>query len=241
MNVQRWRVEDLADETGLSVDTIRFYQKRRLLPPPTREGRIAWYDAVHRDRLLRIRELQAQGLSLGLMERLLDGDADARLAAAVADRGEAIALTGAELSARSGIPEPVIEVLADAGLLSPTQPGPERRYSTADAELMATGRELLDVGLPIDELLDLARHYHEVTVAIADRAVDLFATHVRRPIREGPGTDDEKAEQLVAAFDTLFPAVTSMVSNHFGRILLERATAALEEAGEIAPIRERSA
>ena len=138
------------------------------------------------------------------------------------------------------MPEPVIEVLADAGLLSPTLSGDSRRYSTADAELVATGRQLLDVGLPIDELLDLARHYHDVTTEIAERAVELFATHVRRPIRESEGTDDEKAQRLVAAFDVLFPAVTSMVSNHFGRILLDHATAALEDAGD-EPARERTA
>jgi len=241
MNVQRWRVEDLAEETGVSVDTIRFYQKRRLLTPPEREGRLAWYSEDHRARLMRIRELQARGLSLALIERLLDGDADARLAAAVAGRGTAIALTATEIATRTGVPEAVIEVLADAGLLAPTGTGTDRRYQAADAELIATGRQLLDVGLPIDELLDLARHYHEVTTGIAERAVELFATHVRRPIREDEGTDDEKAERLVAAFDVLFPAVTSMVSNHFGRILLDRATAALEEAGEPEPIRERSA
>jgi DNA-binding transcriptional MerR regulator len=241
MNIQRWRVEDLSEETGVSVDTIRFYQKRRLLQAPSREGRIAWYDRSHRERLIRIRELQAQGLSLSLIERLLDGDADARLAAAVAGRGAAIQLTASELAARTGVPEAVIEVLADAGLLSPTGGPGSRRYTTADAELVATGRELLDVGLPIDELLDLARHYHEVTIDIADRAVDLFAHHVRGPIREAEGTDDEKAERLVAAFDVLFPAVTSMVSSHFGRILLERATAAMEEGDDPAVVRERSA
>ena len=241
MNIQRWRVEDLSEEMGVSVDTIRFYQKRRLLHPPAREGRIAWYDEGHRQRLVRIRELQTQGLSLSLIERLLDGDADARLAAAVADRGAAIQLTASELAGRTGVPEAVIEVLADAGLLSPTGTQGSRRYSTADAELVATGRELLDVGLPIDELIDLARHYHEVTTDIADRAVDLFADHIRRPIRESEGTDDEKAERLVAAFDVLFPAVTSMVWSHFGRILLERAAAALEDADDTPVAQEQSA
>ena len=42
----------------MSVDTIRFYQKRRLLPPPDREGRVAWYGPEHVERLARIRELQ---------------------------------------------------------------------------------------------------------------------------------------------------------------------------------------
>ena len=71
----------------MSVDTIRFYQKRRLLPPPRREGRIAWYGAEHVDRLARIRELQRQGFSLAVIRRLLAGELDATdepLAAAVA-------------------------------------------------------------------------------------------------------------------------------------------------------------
>ena len=58
--MERWRVEDLAGRADVSVDTIRFYQKRRLLPPPIREGRVAWYGAEHLDRLARIRELQTR-------------------------------------------------------------------------------------------------------------------------------------------------------------------------------------
>src|SRR3954447_24932284 len=71
------RVEDLARAADVSVDTIRFYQKRRLLPPPTRQGRIAWYGPQHAERLARIRELQQRGFSLSLIRRLLDGELDA--------------------------------------------------------------------------------------------------------------------------------------------------------------------
>ncbi len=48
------RVEELARRADVSVDTIRFYQKRRLLPPPRRDGRIAWYGVGHVERLARI-------------------------------------------------------------------------------------------------------------------------------------------------------------------------------------------
>jgi DNA-binding transcriptional MerR regulator len=243
MSHERWRVDDLAEMTGTSVDTIRFYQKRRLLPAPAREGRVAWYDATHRDRLLRIRGLQEQGLSLALIRRLLGGNADARLAAAVADRTAAwsIELTRTELAERTGLSEAVIDALTESGLLTPHTVGGQARFTTADAELVSTGRALLDVGLPLEELLGLARHYHEVTTEIADRAVEMFDRHVRRPIHQGMGTDADKAERLVAAFDVLFPAVTALVSTHFSRVLLERADAALAET-ETAPLpRERSA
>src|SRR6478609_5263779 len=89
------RVEELARRADVSVDTIRFYQKRQLLPPPGREG---WYDTEHEDRLGRIKELQRQGFSLAVIRRLLDGELDATdapLAAAVAgaQHGDADLLT----------------------------------------------------------------------------------------------------------------------------------------------------
>src|SRR2546423_15717774 len=87
-----WRVEELARRADTSVDTIRFYQKRRLLAPPTRQGRIAWYGPAHLERLLRIRELRAQGLTLALIGRMLDGQldpTDVPLAAGVAAAGVA--------------------------------------------------------------------------------------------------------------------------------------------------------
>src|SRR5215510_14047792 len=93
VTADRIRVEELARQAAVSVDTIRFYQKRQLLPAPAREGRIAWYTAEHVERLARIRELQREGFSLAMIRRLLAGELDAAdepLAAAVlgAQRGE---------------------------------------------------------------------------------------------------------------------------------------------------------
>ena len=77
MTNPRWRVEDLSRQADVSVDTIRFYQKRRLLPAPERDGRIAWYGPEHLERLARIRELRSRGLTLALIARMLDGELDA--------------------------------------------------------------------------------------------------------------------------------------------------------------------
>src|SRR5688500_15933711 len=72
----RYRVDDLATTCGLSVDTVRYYQSKGLLPRPEREGRVAWYGAEHVERLNRIKELQARGLSLAVIGRILAGDLD---------------------------------------------------------------------------------------------------------------------------------------------------------------------
>src|SRR3954453_15444834 len=70
----RYRVEQLAASCDVSVDTVRFYQSRGLLPQPEREGRRAWYGDEHAERIRRIRERQGKGLTLAAIRRVLDGD-----------------------------------------------------------------------------------------------------------------------------------------------------------------------
>src|SRR5919199_3997422 len=86
----RLRVEELALAAEVSVDTVRYYQKQRLLPAPERDGRLAWYGDEHLERIGRIKELQRRGFSLAVIRRFLDGEldpADERLAAAVVEAG----------------------------------------------------------------------------------------------------------------------------------------------------------
>jgi DNA-binding transcriptional MerR regulator len=71
------RVEQLSMRSGVPVDTVRYYQSKGLLAPPRREGRIAWYDDGHLERLARIRSLQRRGFTLATIVRLVDGDLDA--------------------------------------------------------------------------------------------------------------------------------------------------------------------
>jgi DNA-binding transcriptional MerR regulator len=235
---EQWRVEDLARRADLSVDTVRFYQKRRLLSPPVRTGRVAWYEPAHLERLTRIRELRGRGLTLALIGRILDGDLDATdapLAAAVA-RADAETpeefLTLAELGERSGVPVPLLETLEREHLLVARVRDGEACYTTADVTVVQQGLRLLEQGLPFPDLLALAHEHHEKTREIAETAVRLFDRHVRAPLRASDLPDDEKAEQLVEAFGTLLPAVTALVAHHFRRVLLQVAQEHLESVGE---------
>ncbi len=238
-------MEELARDADVSVDTIRFYQKRRLLPPPAREGRVAWYGADHVERLGRIKDLQRQGFSLAVIRRLLDGELDPTdepLAAAVADAREDGApgaeefLTLDELAERSGVPQALIEAVAREGLLVPRLHGGEPRYTAEDVTIVAEGLRLLEAGLPLPELLGLARRHHDLTREIAEDAVAMFDEHVRHPLRDADLDDTERAEQLVAAFRVLLPAVTGLVAHHFRRVLLQVAQEHLEAVGEPAEL-----
>ena len=71
------RVEQLSARSGLSVDTIRYYQSKGLLDPPRRQGRVAWYGDRHLARLERIRSLRERGFTLATIGRLVSGELDA--------------------------------------------------------------------------------------------------------------------------------------------------------------------
>jgi DNA-binding transcriptional MerR regulator len=238
----RWRVEDLAREADVSVDTIRFYQKRRLLPAPAREGRIVWYGPAHLDRLTRIRELRAQGLTLALIGRVLSGELDATdapLAVAVAEAASESPeefLSLAQLAERSEVPLPLLEAVAREGLLLPRMHDGAERYTSADIAIVRQGLSLLERGLPLPELMTLAREHNVATRELAEQAVAMFDAHVREPLRASELPDDQKAEQLVAAFRALLPTITTIVAHHFRRTLLSVAQEHLERVGEDAEL-----
>jgi DNA-binding transcriptional MerR regulator len=230
----RYRVEQLAAACDVSVDTVRYYQSRGLLPPPGRQGRVAWYGPEHAARIREIRSLQTKGLTLAAIRRVVAGElgpGDADLAAAVASaRGEVPGepeLLGLEaFSERSGVPASLIQAVEREGIrLARTVDGQER-YTSGDIEMVRTALRLLEFGLPLPDLLGLARDADTALRALAERAVELFDEHVRKPIRDTARDDDASASaQMVQAFDELLPAVTDLVADHFRRVLLEAAEA----------------
>jgi DNA-binding transcriptional MerR regulator len=226
----RYRVEQLATACDVSVDTVRYYQAKGLLPQPEREGRVAWYRGEHVDRIRTIRRLQRQGLTLAAIRRVLDGDldlADAGLAAAVAaERGEADGdglLDLDAFAAESGVPASLIQAVEREGIRIGRTVDGEPRYTRSDIDLVRTALRLLEFGLPLGDLLALARDADAAMRGLADRAVELFDRHVREPIRDTDPDPDTASERMVEAFHELLPAVTALVSHHFRRVLLESA------------------
>jgi DNA-binding transcriptional MerR regulator len=234
----RYRVEQLAAACDVSVDTVRYYQSRGLLPQPEREGRVAWYGDEHEVRIREIRTLQAKGLTLAAIRRVVTGElgpADADLAAAVAaargESGDETELLDLDaFAARSGVPASLIQAVEREGIRLGRVVDGEDRYTAGDIELVRTALRLLEFGLPLPDLLGLARDADTAMRGLAERAVELFDEHVRKPIRDTAGDDDVAATQMVEAFGELLPAVTQLISYHFRRVLLETAEEHIEEA-----------
>jgi DNA-binding transcriptional MerR regulator len=231
-----YRVEALAAAAGVSVDTVRFYQGRGLLDVPRRSGRIALYDDEHLARLRRVKSLQQRGFNLGVIARILGGELDAADEALV---GAVVAGTDddgrpeefwtlAELGTRAGVPAALLEALEREGVLVPRHRQGPARYTQADLEALQAGLTLLELGLPLGEVLDLARAHQEGARLVAERAVDLFDRHIRQARRGEEGA----AAELVEAFHALLPTTVALVAHQFRRILLTVAEEHIEAVGD---------
>lgn len=138
-------------------------------------------------------------------------------------------LTLAELAVATDAPVPLLEALVRDGLLV-ARPDPERPWATDDVEAVQAGLALLAAGVPLSELLALARAHDERARATAEDAVELFARFVKDPAEaDAPDDPAAAAARLVAAVRTMVPATSAIVAHHLRRRLLAAAAARLED------------
>ena len=220
-----FRVEDLAAETGLSVDTIRYYQGLGLVDPPERDGRTARYSDEHRRQLETVRRLAASGFSLAQIQRLTSDEGAPLLKALVEQTVGLRTLSKSELSEASGIPEPLIDVGVAAGLLDAIGTEDDARFSEDTIPMLSAAASLLEAGIPLELLTDLAvRHAQNVT-DVVDGAIDLFRDHVR------PAQTDD-AGDLTELFQVLVSQATRLVAQHFQQTLVARGLERLRDSDD---------
>lgn len=177
---REYRMEELAREAGITVRTLRFYRERKLLAPPRREGRIAWYDDHHLARLRTIAALLERGHTLNGIAELAEALDQGRNVADLIGvdtptEEEPVRLTPEELAARfEG--EVTAENLAAALELG--------YLGTDGDEIVHISRRLLDVssalvreGIPLAEVLAAGARVREHADALADLFTDLILRH----------------------------------------------------------------
>ncbi|RLU94647.1 MerR family transcriptional regulator [Streptomyces griseocarneus] len=206
---REFRTAELAEAAGISVRTLRFYRERKLVPPPRREGRIAWYGTHHLARLRTIGALLRRGHTLGGIAELLTAFEHAQ------DAGE---LLGGALIGTWSEEAPVRltpDELADRfeGEVTPENLAAslDIGYLAVDGEeLVHVSRRLLDAstalihhGVPLAAILAAGREVRAHADALADVFTELIRTHVLA------GSDT--ADDLAAALDRLRPIARTVV------------------------------
>lgn len=157
-------------------------------------------------------------------------------ALSTATGGTDATLTLDELADRAGLPVAVVEAVSREGLLHPVPGADPPRFAEDDLTVLRAGTTLLEAGLPLGELLDLARRTDQTLRELADHAVEVFLHFVRDPVRGTSDDPAEAADQLVGAFRAMLPATGELVGAHFRRLLVAAARARVEDpATDTAP------
>jgi DNA-binding transcriptional MerR regulator len=227
-----YRVEELAAEAGVSVEVLRSYQSKGLLPPPRHEGRVALYGTTHLDRLKRIRDLKARGHSLRAIASMLTETTGAgmpRLPDASSERSTA---GGTRVrSARSTRLNVSPATKTASGIIRPDTTTGEPRFTAADVRAVRMLLSLIGGGVPMEEFMDVARVQLHANDALAKGAVDLFLRYVREPLLTSHLSQKEEASRLVASFRLMLQAVSELMAYNFQRMALETLSKELAEQG----------
>jgi hypothetical protein len=154
---------------------------------------------------------------------------DEALVAAVTRPAAPQTLTLAELAERSGVAEPLLMSLQQAGLLVPVEGGHESLYPADDLDAIAAGMKLIAAGVPLGPLLELGQDYSAAVDRTARQAVDLFDRHVRERIQSEGGATEAAERRLLATFNELLEASGTLVRHHFERTLLRAAREHIEK------------
>jgi DNA-binding transcriptional MerR regulator len=181
----RWRIDELAHEAGVTVDTIRYYGREGLLDPPERDGRHKFYGREHLDRLGRIRELQGRRFSLAAIRAILDVDRPG-IEGIFTSQGS---YDFEDLIAKSGLDEHLVVRLREVGLLVDPESLGHEIYDDSDLGLLRAVVELREIGMTEDILVELGAIYVRHFRALQKDVHDMLS---------GTGRDDWDEDEMVA-------------------------------------------
>ncbi len=239
-------IDELARQAGISVRNVRSHHSRGLLPPPEVRGRTGYYGEEHLERLRLIQELQADGLPLRLVERLLTSDADtaSRLVALrrtvmspLEQPAEPVVVTIAELSERFG--EIDNESLQGAVALGALLPRVDGTFQTPLPGLLDTAEEVMRHGVSLPAALQVAQEVRHLCDEAARSFVELIMNEVWTPFDER-GRPEPEWPVIASAIDAVRPLASEIfmqllplsigqaIERAFGEELREEA----EHAGE---------
>jgi DNA-binding transcriptional MerR regulator len=218
-------IPELADRTGISVRTIRFYAGMGLIPPPTVRGRLGLYDERHIARLELVRDLQGLGFTLtaieGYLARIpLDRSPEdlavhrALLAPWLPEEPETVDRVELEKRAGRALDDEALAQLTALGVIERDSRDGTGGWILTSPDKLGYGLSLLDTGMDFDVQLAAKNLIERHTSALATELVALFHNTVLRDYR-GRGRPPELREALIALLERLKPITVNGVVTHF--------------------------
>jgi len=229
---REYRIGELAQAAGLPVRTLRYYQERRLLPPPRREGRVGLYSEDHLARLRMIANLLERGHTLEGIRELLSAWEQGRDIGAVLgvekavttpwSREVPVTMTLDELAALFPGDQIRPEVLEKAAALGHITVDGDRVTHWSRRQLEATVT-LVQAGVPLEEVLAAGRELQRSMDDLAAMFVRLIAEHVIGNIEE------QDLGELTDTLARLRPGAQVTVEAGFARAMDRQVRAAIDQ------------
>ena len=235
-----YSIDDLAQLVGLPSSTIRLYQNRGLIPPPRRQGRAAFYGPGHVARIELIGRFQERGFSLAAIGELVAGWESGRGLDDV-------------LGLEQTIPawHPTAEIRMSPAELAERFPGveitPEIMQRVIDLGFVGidgdmliiksvgflnVGAALVELGFPLDDVIEESAVLRATTDGIAERFAALFERHVWGPFTAA-GMPAERLGEVTTILERLGPLAERVVVDALRQSLAESAELLVaREAGQ---------
>ena len=204
----------------MTVRNVRAHQSRGLLPPPEVRGRTGYYGPEHVARLTLIQEMQAEGFSLELIRRLLEGAGSSTAAlrfsralrAPFGEREPEI-ITAEELAERWGSNDPaLLQRALELGIMRPHGDG---RFEEVSPTLARASAELAGIGISPQQALEVAGSLREHADSVARAYLKLFVEAVWEPF-EAAGRPEERWPEVSEALERLRPLAAESLHAMFG-------------------------
>lgn len=232
MDGEGLRIGDVAERTGVSVRSIRFYHQAGILQRPVVRGRTGYYGQEHLDRLDMVKRLQAKGYSLAAIADSIASQVPTILLGEVSGQDPATAVwDGADPSkiTRAQLAEMVpalasepalVDRLVELSLLAPQGDG---QFTVPEPPLLRAGIILVSRGVPVPVALDELENMRQVLGGIAER----FAGIVERdmlPAQQlaGRATGEVAVDLLRHVWPAVLVAVGQVLTDATQAAVLQR-------------------
>ncbi len=228
-------IGELARRTGMTVRNIRAHQTRGLLPAPEVHGRTGYYNEEHVARVELTREMQAEGLNLEAIRRVLESTEGssteiidfARAVRAPFEDETPEIFERVELAEIWGAKELDPKLLRRGEKLGILRELPDGKIEALSPRLQRAGGALVELGVGPEAALDTADKLRRQADAAARTFVDLFVKEIWEPFNKA-GRPEEDWPKVREALDRMRPLASDAVLAMF-QIAMGEAT---EKAGE---------
>ncbi|HEU5064125.1 MAG TPA: MerR family transcriptional regulator [Solirubrobacterales bacterium] len=228
-------IGELARRTGMTIRNIRAHQTRGLLPPPEVHGRTGYYNEDHVARIELTREMQAEGLNLEAIRRVLEGSEGssremvdfARAVRAPFEEETTEIFDPEELAAEWGVEALDPKLMARAEKMGTFRQLPDGKIEVISPRLQRAGAALIELGVSPQAAVETAEELRRRSEEVARTFVELFVREIWEPFDKA-GRPEEDWPKVREALDRMRPLASDALLAMF-QIVMGEST---EKAGE---------